>query len=198
MKENNHSGTLYNLNQRKIILLAIIAFLGIFIVYALKDFFTSFIGAVIIYTLFKPLYLYLTVKKKWNRKGTAALVIVISFFILLLPLFSLTWMLVGKIIHFKNNPGTINEIIDKIDQYVGVNFNQPNLVPNTLNKIENWIAGTFPSAVFRVIHILLQVVVMYFMMFFMFINKRLIKNFIIVNFPIFYKNNRIRYNKIYF
>ncbi len=148
---------IYNDKQRKLILLGLIFFLGVFILFALKDFVTSVIGSVIVYTLFKSLYIHLTNKSHWNRKAAALTIIVLSFFIILIPFFSVSWMLVGKIIQFRSNPEEINLVIEKIDNYVGVNFNQPDFIPNMLNRLETWLAGSFPSAISRALHILLLV-----------------------------------------
>jgi predicted PurR-regulated permease PerM len=141
-----------------------------------------------VYTLFKPLYIRLTKKNNWNRKAAALTIIVLSFFIILIPFFSVSWMLIGKIIQFRSNPTEINQVIEKIDNYVGVNFNQPDLIPNALNRLESWVAGTFPSAISRALHILLLVIVMYFMVFFMFIHHEYFENMLLKYVPFPEKN----------
>jgi predicted PurR-regulated permease PerM len=174
---------IYNDKQRKLILLGLIFFLGVFILFALKDFVTSVIGSVIVYTLFKPLYIHFTNKSHWNRKAAALTIIVLSFFIILIPFFSVSWMLIGKIIQFRSNPEEINLVIEKIDNYVGVNFNQPDFIPNMLNRLETWLAGSFPSAISRALHILLLVIVMYFIVFFMFIHYEYFENMLLKYVP---------------
>ena len=167
---------LYNNNQRKWLVLGLIIFLGAFIFFALRDFLTSIIGSIILYTLFRPWYLNLHERKNWNSSLAAIVIILFTFFLLLVPLFSLAWLLIEKIIEFKNHPETINSLIEKVDNYVGDNFKKPDLVPDTLNKLEGWLAGSFPSAVARIIHIILQVLVMYFIFYFMLVNHKFLES----------------------
>ncbi|MBA3647120.1 MAG: AI-2E family transporter [Chitinophagales bacterium] len=53
---------------------------------------------------------------------------------------------------------------------MGSHFNQPDLVPNTLDKLQDWLVGAFPIAIIRLIGIFLRVLVMYFVLFFLFIH----------------------------
>lgn len=178
----------YNSSQHKYLLIGLIAFLGIFIVFALRDFSISIIGSVIIYTLFKPAHNYLVKKKGWNSNLSAGILMFLSFIIILVPIFSLTWMLVGKIMEFRNDPSGINAVIEKIDNYMGVKFNKPDLVPETLNKAEKWLIGSFPSAISRIVHILLMVIVMYFILFFMFVNAQYFEKMLLKYAPLPEKN----------
>src|SRR5690348_12264131 len=80
--------------QTKLIVQVLIAIFAIFLLYALRVFMDAFLGAVIIYVLFRPLMRYLTEKKKWKRWLSAMLIIVLTLFIIIIPV----WMIVSYVI----------------------------------------------------------------------------------------------------
>ena len=76
-------------------LLALVVLSGM-LMYMLRDFFTSFLGALTIYILFqRPLH-YLTEKKKWPKVLVVTMLMLLSVVILILPLGLLSVMLSSK------------------------------------------------------------------------------------------------------
>jgi len=158
---------IYPIKHRKNIVLGIIIALGLFLAYALKDVFTAILGAIILYTLFKPLYIFFSAKKKWNKSLSAISIIIISFLIIVLPFISLSWMIVEKIIIFKNNPQEINIIINKISQFLKIKLDNPDFIDVVISNIEGWALETFASVVNGVLGAFLKIFIMYFVLYFM-------------------------------
>jgi len=67
--------SIFSYKQRNNITLAGIVILGCFLVYALSGLFSSILGAIIIFTIFRPLYLLLVEKKHWNKSLVALMII---------------------------------------------------------------------------------------------------------------------------
>src|SRR5688572_22386814 len=84
--------TIYTLNQRKNIVLGIIIALGVLIALSFRTIFTAVLGAIILYTLLKPLYINLTCKRKWPCTLSAVTLLLLSFIILVLPFFTVSVM----------------------------------------------------------------------------------------------------------
>ncbi|HEY9534704.1 MAG TPA: AI-2E family transporter, partial [Mucilaginibacter sp.] len=59
--------SIFNYKQRNTIILVSIIVLGCFILYALSSLFSSILGAIVLFTIFRPFYLYLVEQKEWNR-----------------------------------------------------------------------------------------------------------------------------------
>src|SRR5687768_7646721 len=109
--------SLYSLKQRKIIVLGITLVLGLFLLYALRDIFTSFLGALVFYVLFKPLHVYLTAGRGWNRMASALTIILLSFVIIILPMSLLSGMIINQIMAFRDDPSEINELVNKLNHF---------------------------------------------------------------------------------
>src|ERR1017187_8547882 len=74
-----------------------IAMLGGFLFITLSGFIPAILGAVIFYVICSPFMNFLVKKLKLKRGLAATIVIVLSFLVILVPLFSLTYLLINKI-----------------------------------------------------------------------------------------------------
>ena len=59
--------SIFNYKQRNNIILASIVILGCFILFALSGLFSSILGAIVLFTIFRPVYKYFVEKKQWNK-----------------------------------------------------------------------------------------------------------------------------------
>lgn len=160
--------SVFNYKQRNNIILTAIVILGCFLVYALSGLFSSVLGAIVFFTIFRPIYLHLVENKGWNKSLVALLIIFTSLIVIIIPMMSLSIMVVGKIGSINKESFNLQEWVDKIDDYAGYNFNQPHLAENTLQKIGAYATELFPSILGSAANILLVLLVMYFLMYFMF------------------------------
>ncbi len=94
--------------------LAIILVFAFFLLYSLGQFFTAFLSAIIFYILSKPFSQWLIKKRNWKKGNAALLVILISFFIILLPITIIVTMVFNKVSHVAANPA---DIIDSIKNF---------------------------------------------------------------------------------
>jgi predicted PurR-regulated permease PerM len=164
--------SIFSYKQRNNITLAGIVILGCFLVYALSGLFSSILGAIIIFTIFRPLYLLLVEKKHWNKSLVALMIIFTSLIVIVIPLMSLSIMVVGKIAGINRNSFDLQGWITKIDDYAGYNFNQPHFAENTMQKLGVFATDLFPSILGSAANILVTLLVMYFLLYFMLVQMR--------------------------
>jgi predicted PurR-regulated permease PerM len=164
--------SIFSYKQRNNITLAGIVILGCFLLYALSGLFSSILGAIIIFTIFRPLYLLLVEKKQWNKSMVALMIIFISLIVIVIPLMSLSIMVVGKIKDINRNSFDLQGWITKIDDYAGYNFNQPHFAENTMQKLGVFATDLFPSILGSAANILVTLLVMYFLLYFMLVQMR--------------------------
>jgi predicted PurR-regulated permease PerM len=164
--------SVFNYKQRNNIILASIIILGCFLLYALSSLFSSILGAVVLFTIFRPLYIKLAENKGWNRSLVALLIIFISLIVIVIPFLTLSIMVVGKIssINLKELP--IDQWISKIDAFAGANLNQPHFAEETLQKLGTFATGLFPSILGSAANTILTLLVLYFILYFMFTQIR--------------------------
>ncbi|MFD1258317.1 AI-2E family transporter [Mucilaginibacter terrae] len=153
--------------QRNNIILVSIIVLGCFLLYALSAIFSAILGAIVLYVMFRPLYLSITEKRGWNKGLSALVIIVLSLFAIVIPFLLLSILVINKIISFKSNTLPIESWVDKIDMYTSEYMNQPRFAEDTLHKLGTYAADLFPSLLGSAANIILTLLVMYFILYFM-------------------------------
>ena len=164
--------SIFNYKQRNIIILVSIIALGCFILYALSGLFSSILGAVVLFTIFRPFYLYMVEKKKWNPSVIALSIIFISLIVIVLPFLALSFMVIGKIAEVKLNSLPVQQLFEKIDRFAGTTFNQPRFAENTIQKLGTYATDLFPSILGSAASIILTLLVLYFLLYFMLVQIR--------------------------
>ena len=175
--------------------MAIVAF-GAYLLFLLSDFIAPFLGALTFFVIFRPLIIYLTVKKKWNKNVAATIVIIISFFIVLIPVLSLSTLLYSKVIEVLQKPETImsfvNLVDEKVMQLTGVElFNKENIL-----SIQAKIADTIPSLLGETIYVLGNIGIMYFILYYMLINIETLHSWSQKYLPFTSENTHVLYNEL--
>src|SRR4051812_29784087 len=137
----------YNIAQRRNIVLVILIALGIFLMFTMLPIFAAALSAVVLYTLFKPTYIYFTGQWHLPRSLSGILIIILSFLLIILPLFFLAWMIISKLLEFERDPELIKHIIDRINTYTGSHLQKPELLQQGLTDISKWAVSAFSSVV---------------------------------------------------
>ncbi len=160
--------SIFNHKQRDNIILVAIVILGCFILYALSGLFSSILGAIVLFTIFRPIYLDLVEKHRWNRSLTALVIMLTSLIVIVIPFLFMCIMIVGKISALTRDGLPIQDWIYKIDIYAAQHLGQPKLAESTLQKLSTFLTDLFPSIISSAVNIVLTLLVMYFLLFFMF------------------------------
>lgn len=159
--------SIFNYKQRNNIILVSIIVLGCFLLYALSGLFSSILGAIVLFTIFRPLFLNLVITRRWNRTLVALLIIFTSLIVIVIPFLSLSIMVIDKIGSLNRESFPIQEWGTKIDAFAAAHLNQPKLAENTLQKLGNLAAELFPSIISSAVNIVLTLLGMYFLLYFM-------------------------------
>jgi predicted PurR-regulated permease PerM len=146
--------------------------LGCFLIYALSDLFSAILGAIVLFTLFRPFYLYLVDKKGWNSTMASLAIIILSLVVIVIPFLVLSFMVIGKITSLNQESLPIEEWSGKIDAFTAKTFGQPHFAENTLQKLGAYATDLFPSLIGSAASIILTLLVLYFLLFFMFVQIR--------------------------
>ncbi|MDB4924846.1 AI-2E family transporter [Mucilaginibacter sp.] len=168
--------SIFNYKQRNTIILVSIIVLGCFILYALSGLFSAILGAIVLFTIFRPFYLYMVDKKGWNRTAVALIIIFTSLIVIVLPFLALSFMVIGKISNLNSSNFPIQEWMIKIDAFAGNTFKQPRFAENTLQKLGVYATDLFPSILGSAANIILTLLVLYFLLYFMFVQIKEFEN----------------------
>jgi predicted PurR-regulated permease PerM len=166
--QNEIRNSIYSTVQSKNIVLFLIGLIGLLLFISILHIFSALLSAVILYTLFRPLFLYFVKKKGFGKSFSAMLIIVISFLIIVLPLLGLSIMVINKLIHFQQHPEPLTNIINKLHNYTGSTVDLKDMIKNGINDISRWAINAFSIFVNSALNIFVTLIILYFTLFFMF------------------------------
>lgn len=152
---------------RQILLLGFIIVLGYVLFIELKTFLPAFLGAYTLYVLMRKYMFRLEDKYKWKRSWAAALLMFLSFLIILVPIFFLVNMISGKVGYAIQHSAevliSIRKFIQRYEQLYDLNI----LTQENIMKVTNWVAQWAPQILGGTVNTILSIVVMYFILYFM-------------------------------
>lgn len=174
---------------RKILALSIIGLLSLFLLYALLPYFKALFGAIIIYTLFRPVYSWFR-KIGMRRKLSAILIIIISILIILIPVGLLSTLLVNEVNSLTQRTEEIEVITATLRQFTGTDFELRMFIDQGLNQFLEFLKGQIPSILSSISHITISLVILYFVLYFLMINSDKFTRSCIEYLPFNRKNSR--------
>jgi len=155
---------------KQIVFLALIIVLGIFLFTQLIAFLTAFLVAVIFYLLFRQMMQSLVEKHHWRKGLAASLIMFITFIIVLMPVFCISYMLFNKITDVLNDPSSLllffHKADDTLKNYTGYSLQSADMI----NKLKSIGTHMLPQFLDSVLNTLLTVAALYFILFYMLIN----------------------------
>ncbi|KAF0242668.1 MAG: hypothetical protein FD183_289 [Chitinophagaceae bacterium] len=163
--------------------LATILLIAAFIIVSLSAFTTAFLAAIMFYVLSKHPVEYLVKKRNWSKNAAAILVIVISFFIILLPISMLVGMLYKKALTVSQNTNLILEPLKHLDAQVRDQYHFTLLSQKNLAQVQGLITDFLSSLLNQGLNLLSSIAMMYFFLYFMIININRMEAAIILYLP---------------
>src|SRR5690606_14285568 len=113
----------------------------------------------------------------------AVLIIILSVFIIVLPFIGIGSMLVRKAIALQENPAWIKKVIDAVNQFAGDTLGKPDLLQEQLEASAAYFGALLTAVLGGAATIFLEITVMYFILYFLFVNYRGFENGILYYFP---------------
>jgi len=163
--------SVFSFKQRNNINLVIIIALGLLIAYSLQGIFSAILSTLVLYTIMRPVYIYLAETKGWNRRLAALFIIAVSIVLIILPFYALSSMVISKISELRNNEIFFKNLLVKLQHLLPIKINET-LIQDGMNRIGNWATQLFPSLISSAVNIILGLLVMYFLLYFMLIERK--------------------------
>lgn len=157
---------------RQVLILATIIILGLVLFNQLKSLIPAFLGAYTLYVLLRKWMFVLQGRYKWNKSLSATILMLLSFLIILLPIFLVVNMLSSKVAfamqHSQDVLASLKTYIEKLEGQYKINI----LTDNNLQKITAWTGETVPKILGGAFDTLTSIVIMYFILYFMLVGGR--------------------------
>lgn len=162
--------SIYSDRQRRQLVIVITVIMGAFLLWLMRDIIPAFLGAVVMYVLFRPLFAVFLVK--WNfPKWLATLsVVALSFLLLVLPFVVVGFMITDKVQLLLEQTDSINAILYRVQDYIGYDFHDPATLNKLIQSVQGTLFGSVSSIISGVGGMFLTVAILYFILWFMLMN----------------------------
>lgn len=167
---NNH--TIDTNLLRQIFFILLILLLGIVLFLALRFFLSAFLGAITFYVIMRNRMFYLSEKKGWRRSTAAWVLMLLSFFVILVPIGLLGNILYGKISYAVSHSGellnSLKQSVYQIKDKIGYEI----VKPDSINQLGPFLAQLLPKILGITLDTITLIGAMYFILYFMLVNGR--------------------------
>ncbi len=157
----------YQTIKQNHLLLLFILVLGALLLYFSWMIIDGILGAIIFYTIFRPLHIYFTEKKGWSGGLSAIAIILVSFLVLILPFFVLSSLVINKILYYQTNPNELGILKEKIWPIIQTYISDEKNLDVIISQIQSKLYMVFSNTLNLVTTVLLQLSVLYFLLYFM-------------------------------
>jgi predicted PurR-regulated permease PerM len=157
---------------KQVFMILVILFLGIVLFRELWFLFSAFLAAVTFYVMMRDRMFYLTEKRKWKRSTAATVLMLLSFFVILVPIGLLGNIMYSKISYVVTHSGellnsmkvAVMNIKDKIGYQI--------IKPETIDQLGPYLTQLLPKILGVTLHTTAIIAAMYFILYFMLVNGR--------------------------
>ncbi len=157
---------------RQIFFIAVIIFLGIVLFRELWFFLSAFLGAVTFYVIMRERMFYLTEKKGWRHSSAAWVLMLLSFFVILMPIGVLGNILYSKISYVVTHSSEMINSLKSTAAHVKQKIGYQLIDPNAIDRLGPKIAELLPKVLGVTVNTITLISSMYFILYFMLVNGR--------------------------
>lgn len=179
------NNTVINQNQiRQIFFIILLVLLGVLLFLQLYTFLPALLGAITLYILMRRRMFYLCYVKKWKKGFAAFILMLLSLFIILLPIAVLVNMLSGKVTYAIEHSNELIVALKKVAGNIEQRFNIDLISDESINKLGDSIAKGIPKLMSATFNTLTTIFFMYFILFFMLVNGKKMEDSIYEHIPL--------------
>ena len=169
---SNPNNTIDTNVLRQIGFILIILVLGIVLLRELWFFLSAILGAVTFYVLMRERQFYLVEKKGWKPATAAMVLMVLSFFVILVPFGLLGNILYSKVSYVVTHSGEMLEALKRFVNDISKKIGYQLINPNAINQLGPMLGQLLPKVLGVTLNTITIIGTMYFTLYFMLVNGR--------------------------
>ncbi len=175
---------------RQLFVLGLIIFIGILIMRYMMPYLSGVLGAITIYVLLKRPMTRLS-EKNWHPDLAAGLLMLFSFFCILIPVGGIILMLGSKVSKVvKNSEKVVSALQEQLKELEdSVNYNLSSELDS--NAFSTWLSDNLQSLASSTFEVIISLVIMYFLLYYMLTNRKKLGESLYEYIPIGKDNLRI-------
>src|SRR5215216_1095376 len=168
----NQNHTIDSNLLRQVFFIILIIVLGLVLFFELWFFLSAFLGAITFYVIMRERMFYLTEKRGWKPSTAAWILLILSFFVILVPIGLLANIMYSKIsyvvTHSSDLLASLKKTVDKISRDIGYEL----VKKDDINQLGSRLAQLLPKILGVTLNTIALISTMYFILYFMLVNGR--------------------------
>jgi len=157
---------------RQLFSLLLIVLMGYLIFKAFAPFLTGILGAITLYILLKKWMRNLILERKWKAGWAASMLMILSFFVIIIPVGLTIMMLTSKLGSAANKISefitVIQSEVSRLEKYSGIEISS-NI--NT-DQIGSLVTSAIESLLGNTLNMFISISIMYFLLYYMLVNRK--------------------------
>jgi predicted PurR-regulated permease PerM len=163
--------TIYTPQQQRILLITSLLIIAGFIVFGLSGYISAFLGAGILYVVFRPWFTALAIKRGWNRSLVTSLLIIFSVVVIILPFLTLSLLLIDRIQYYSQHTEDILNLVRKAEELTGYKITSQKNIQAILQQGGSYASRLLPSLAGGALDFIVILGLMFFTMYYMFVQQ---------------------------
>jgi predicted PurR-regulated permease PerM len=168
---SSNQTNIYTPRQRYTLLIVALVVIGLLALYGLLGYLTAFLGAGILYVVFRPWFTALVHKRHWNRTLVTVMLIVFAVVVLVIPFFGLTSLLIDRVRELAQHTDEILAVVQRIERRLGVQVTEQAQVRQLLQQGAARVSQWVPTLASSVLNVIVIVGLMLFTMYYLFMQE---------------------------
>ncbi|GAB4038424.1 AI-2E family transporter [Spirosoma jeollabukense] len=162
---------IYTPQQQRILLIASLIIIAGFILFGLSGYISAFLGAGILYVVFRPWFTALAIKRNWNRSLVTTLLIIFSVVVIIMPFLTLSLLLIDRIQYYSQHTEDILNLVKKAEELTGYKITSQQNIQTVLRQGGTYASRILPSIAGGALDFIVILGLMFFTLYFMFVQQ---------------------------
>jgi len=174
----------FNQHIRQLLLLVCIIVIGFLIFKQLYMFVPGFLGAITLYILSRGKFFYLVNERKWNVRWTSVLFLILYLVLLVGPSFYVVKLIIPKITDLSGRSQELKSGLQHLSDVIYQSTNLQIMTPENIKLWELQMRSFIPGFLNSTISILSNLLMMFFMIYFMLVNGEYLEKALLKYIPL--------------
>ena len=157
---------------RQIFFIILILVLGIVLFFELWFFLSALLGSITFYVIMRERMFYLTERRGWKPSRAAWVLMLLSFFVILVPIGLLANILYSKISYVVTHSTDLLASLKATAHHISQKIGYEIIKPDNINQLGSKLAELLPKILGVTLNTLALISTMYFILYFMLVNGR--------------------------
>ena len=146
--------------------------------FTLQIFLDGFLGSIILYVLFRPMMRKLVEVKKWRKSLAALLIILVSFFIVFVPVYWIASLIIPRIYIIFSKGSLLMESVLKADQKIADLTSFHLLTADAISSLQSAATGMITNILGESLNIITDLALLYLFFYYLLTNTGTIEKYL--------------------